>query len=216
MALPALVMMNRASTAAWTGTLALPGTLALAAAGWVVSVWQMNGMNMGPATELGSIGFFAAVWVAMMAGMMLPGTAPALVRHVRASRSVLAGPLFVGGYLAVWALVGVAVYAVYRPHESLAAGVGVIVAGLYELTPLKRHFRRRCRQSAGSGTEFGLCCVGSSTGLMLALLALGVMSITWMAAIALVIVAQKLLPATVALDVPLAAAIVGLGIWTIS
>ena len=121
-------------------------------------------------------------------------------------------PLFVGSYLAVWTLVGVAVYALYRPHGSLAAGVVAIAAGVYELTPLKRHFRRRCRESVRSGFEFGLCCVGSSIGLMLMLVALSVMSVTWMSVIAVLVLAQKLLPAKAAIDVPLALAIVGLGI----
>jgi predicted metal-binding membrane protein len=67
-------------------------------------------------------------------------------------------------------------------------------AGVYELTPLKRHFCRRCRECAGSGLGFGLCCVGSSAGLMAMLAALGVMSIGWMAAIAALVIAQELLP----------------------
>ena len=95
----------------------------------------------------------------------------------------------------------------------LAAAAVVIAAGGYELTPLKRHFRRRCRESVRSGFEFGLCCVGSSIGLMLMLVVLGVMSVTWMAVIAVVVLAQKLLPAKAVVDVPLALAIVGLGIW---
>ena len=137
------------------GTAAFTATLGLAAASWVVAVWQMNGMDMGAATELGSFGFFAALWVSMMTAMMLPSAAPAVVRHVRAGRRVLAGALFVCSYLAVWALVGAAVYAVYRPHGAVAAAVVVIAAGVYELTPLKRHFRRRCRESVRSGFEFG-------------------------------------------------------------
>jgi predicted metal-binding membrane protein len=89
----------------------------------------------------------------------------------------------------------------------------VIAAGAYELTPVKRHFRRRCRESARSGIGYGLCCVGSSIGLMLMLLALGVMSIAWMSVIAVVVLAQKLMPARAAIDMPLALAIVGLGVW---
>jgi predicted metal-binding membrane protein len=121
-------------------------------------------------------------------------------------------PLFVGSYLAIWALVGVAVYALYRPHGSVAAGAVVIAAGVYEVTPLKRHFRRRCRDSVRSGWEFGLCCAGSSIGLTLMLVALGVMSIPWMCVIAVLVLAQKLLPAKAAIDVPLALAIIGLGV----
>jgi predicted metal-binding membrane protein len=202
--------MTRARTAATAAALA--ATLGLGAASWVVAVRQMNGMDMGVATGLGSFAFFVALWVSMMAAMMLPGSAPAVLRRAHARGRVRAVPLFVGSYLAVWTLVGVAVYALYRPHGSLVAGAVVIAAGVYEFTPLKRHFRRSCRESVGPGFEFGLYCVGSSIGLMLMLVALGVMSLTWMSVTAVVILAQKLLPAKAAIDVPLALAIVGLGI----
>jgi predicted metal-binding membrane protein len=194
---------------------ALTTTLGLATVSWIVSVRQMNGMDMGVATRLGSFAFFAALWMPMLAAMMLPGAAPAVVKHVRASGRVLAGPLFVASYLALWALVGVAVYAVYRPHGSLAAGLVAIATGLYELTPLKRHFRRRGREKFTSGLDFGLCCVGSSIGLMVMLVAVSIMSVTWMCVIALIVVAQKLFPAKAVIDVPLALAIAGLGVLII-
>jgi predicted metal-binding membrane protein len=201
-------------SAAMTGgsTAALTATLGLAAASWFVAVWQMSGMDMGVATGLGSFGFFVAVWVSMMAAMMLPGAAPAVVRRVHGGGGVPAVSLFVGSYLAVWTLVGLVVYAVYRPHGTAAAGVVVIGAGVYELTPVKQHFRRRCQESVRSGFGFGLCCVGSSIGLMLMLVAVGVMSVTWMAVTAGVVLAQKLLPPRAAIDVPLALAILGLGV----
>jgi predicted metal-binding membrane protein len=191
---------------------ALTGTIGLAVASWVVAVRQMHGMDMGVATRLGSFAFFVALWVSMMAAMMLPGTVPAVSRSARASGRVRAVPLFVGSYLAVWTLVGVAVYAVYRPHGPYAAGAVAIVAGVYEFTPLKQRFRRRCRESVRSGFEFGLYCVGSSIGLMLILLAVGVMSVTWTTVIAVLALAQKVLPAKAAVDVPLALAIVALGV----
>jgi predicted metal-binding membrane protein len=190
---------------------ALTATLTLAAACWVVAVDRMEGMDMGVATELGSVAFFAAAWVPMMAAMMLPGAAPAVVRRARSDRPVLAVPLFLISYLAVWTLVGIAVYALYRPHGSTVAGALTIAAGVYELTPLKRECRRRCRESLGSGLRFGLVCVGSSIGLMVMLVAVGVMSVTWMAIVGVVILAQKLAPPVAAVDVPLALAIVGLG-----
>ena len=92
-----------------------------------------------------------------------PGSAQARSGRRRA-RAV---PAFAGSYLAVWALAGVAVYAPYRPHGTLAAGTVTVAAGVYEVTPLKRHFRRRCRENIGSGLGFGLCCPGSrpKTGL---------------------------------------------------
>jgi predicted metal-binding membrane protein len=191
-------------------------TLGLAAAAWIVAVQRMNGMDMGVATRLGSFTFFVALWVPMMAAMMLPGAAPAVLRSAHASGRLGVVPLFVGSYLAVWALVGIAVYAVYRPHGSLAAGVVAIAAGVYELTPLKQRFRRRCRESSRSGLAFGLDCVGSSIGLMLVLVAVSVMSVTWMCVIAVIVLAQKLLPAKSMIDVPLALAIVGLGILIVA
>jgi predicted metal-binding membrane protein len=150
-----------------------------------------------------------------MAAMMLPGAAPAVLRRAHAGGRVRAVPLFVVSYLAVWTLVGVAVYAVYRPHGYVAAGAIAIAAGVYEFTPLKKHFRRRCRESVRSGFEFGLYCVGSSIGLMLMLVALSVMSVTWMCVIAVLVLDQKLLPAKAAVDVPLALAIVGLGVLVV-
>jgi predicted metal-binding membrane protein len=203
-----------AMTSPGTGTTAavLATTLGLAATAWVVAVRWMSGMDMGGATELGSFAFFVALWTLMMAAMMLPGATPALLRLARAGGRVRAVLLFVGSYLAVWTLVGVAVYAVYRPHGPVAAGTLVIAAGVYELTRLKRDCRRRCRERVRSGVEFGLYCVGSSIGLMVMMVALGVMSVTWMSLIAVLVLAQKLLPARAAVDVPLALAIVGLGI----
>jgi predicted metal-binding membrane protein len=194
---------------------AVTATLGLAAASWVFAVRQMNGMDMGVATPLGSFAFFIGLWTAMMAAMMLPGAAPAVLRRAHAG-GVRAVPVFVASYLAVWTVVGLAVFALYRPHASFAAGLVVIAAGLYELTPLKHHFRRLCRESAGSGFEYGLCCAGSSIGLMLMFVALSVMSVAWMLVIALIVLAQKLLPAKAAIDVPLALSIVGLGILIVT
>jgi predicted metal-binding membrane protein len=210
-ALPAV--MTRATPAATAAALA--ATLGLAAACWLIAARQMNGMDMGTATQLGSFGAFIAVWVAMMAAMMLPGAAPAVLRraHAGGARAV---PLFVGSYLAVWAVAGVVVFAAYRPHGTLAAGAVVIAAAVYEAAPLQRHFRRRCREATGSGLKFGLCCAGSSAGLMAMLVALGVMSITWMAVIALLVLAQKLLRANAAIDLPLALAIAGLGVLIVT
>jgi predicted metal-binding membrane protein len=192
---------------------ALIATLGVAAACWAVALRQMSGMDMGVATQLGSFGFFAGLWVWMMAAMMLPSAAPAAVRQAyRGGRALRAVSTFVGSYLVVWTLVGVAVYALYRPHGSLAAGAAVIAAGSYELTPLKQRFRRRCRASVRSGFRFGFYCVGSSIGLMVMLAALGLMSLLWMSVVAVLVTAQKFLPVKAVVDVSLALAIVALGV----
>ncbi|HUC41259.1 MAG TPA: DUF2182 domain-containing protein [Gemmatimonadales bacterium] len=191
---------------------ALAATLGLAAAAWVVTVRQMHGMDMGVATQLGSLAFFVALWAVMMAAMMLPGLVPAVLRRTHSSGPVRAVVPFVASYLVVWTLVGALLYALYRPHGTWAAGLIVIAAGLYELTRLKQHCRRCCRARTRSGFEFGFYCVGSSIGLMVMLVALGVMSVTWMLVIAALVFVQKLLPARAAIDVPLALAIIALGI----
>lgn len=193
-------------------TAAVTAVLGAAAACWVIAIDQMRGMDMGVATRLGSFGFFTASWVAMMAAMMLPGAVPALLRRTYARGSALAAPVFAMSYIAIWAVVGAAVYGLYRPHGTVAAGVIVIAAGAYELTPVKRHFRRKCHENTCSGLVFGLDCVGSTIGLMAVLVVVGIMSLPWMAVIAAVMVAQKLLPARAIVDVPLAFAIVALGI----
>jgi len=198
----------------------LTATLGLAALAWVVTVRQMHGMDMGVATQLGSFAFFVALWAAMMAAMMLPGLVPAVLRRGRSTGPVRAVVPFVASYLLVWTLVGALLYALYRPHGTTTAGLVVIAAGLYELTRLKQHCRRCCRARArsggGGGFEFGLYCVGSSIGLMVMLVALGVMSVAWMLVIAALVFVQKLLRAKPAIDVPVALAIVAFGILIIT
>jgi|SRR5579863_5364137 len=208
-------MVNVAARRPAAPAIALAVALGLAGACWAVSAWLIHGMDMGVATRPGPFGFFAAMWVTMMAAMMLPGAAPAVARRAAASGTVRAALLFTACYLGVWALAGVAAYALDRPHGALAAGAVVIAAGCYELTAVKRHFRRRCREEAGSGLGYGLCCLGSGIGLMAALVALDVMSLLWMSVAAAVGCAQKLLPARAMVDVPLALALIGLGLVTV-
>ena len=179
---------------------------------WVLAINRMQGMDLGVATSLGSFGFFAISWLLMMAAMMLPGLVPAISRPAREARRLRPAPLFALQYVAVWSVIGVLVYASYRPHGTMTAGLMVIVAGVYELTSIKRHFRRRCLETAGSGLVLGLSCVGSSIGLMAMFVGLGVMSTTWMAVVAIIVSAQKYLPARTLVDVPLALAMLGLGI----
>src|SRR5262245_47699624 len=112
----------------------LVAVLGLAAASWAVAAWLMSGMDMGVATRPGGFWFFAAAWVTMMAAMMLPGAAPAVTRNTRLTGTARAAVLFTASYLAIWAVAGVVAYPLDRPHGTLAAGVVVIAAGIYELT----------------------------------------------------------------------------------
>jgi predicted metal-binding membrane protein len=162
-------------------------------------------MDMGMRMGAGS--------VPLMALMMLPSAVPAIVRSARAGDGgVLDAPFFAGSYLGVWALFALLTLLLYRPLGAVAAGALVVSAGLYELTPLKRECRRRCREPVSSGVRFGGYCFGSSIGLMVALVVLNPMSAALMCAVAAVVLFQKLAPPHPALDVPLAIAIVAVGI----
>lgn len=205
-------MVNLASRRADAPTIVLAATLAFAAACWVATGKLVQSMATGAMSGPGPFGAFAVAWVVMMAAMMLPGAAPAIARRARTGGRFRAAALFAGAYLAVWALTGVVAYTVDRPHDTTVTGAVVIAAGVYELTPAKRYFRRRCREDTHSGWDYGLCCVGSCVGLMGMLVALGAMSLTWMAVTAVLTCVQKLLAADAVIDVPVAAAIIGLGV----
>jgi hypothetical protein len=126
----------------------------------------------------------SASWAPMMAAMMLPGALPAIARSNRA-------PLFAGSYLVVWTLAGLAVYALYMPPAPAVAAALIAAALLYELAPWTRAFRRRCRQERRSGARYGGWCVGSSLGLMAALVALNPMSFPLMCAAGAIALIQK-------------------------
>jgi predicted metal-binding membrane protein len=141
--------------------------LLVAGAGWVVTDARMDGMDHGPGTDLGGLGWFAVIWVTMMAAMMLPSAAPAVLsferiqeRNGAPGRAEPRGAtgLFVAGYLLSWAAAGVVAYAAIEGVRSLDLGFlawdragpyvagGVILAGaLYQLTPLKDSCLRHCR-----------------------------------------------------------------------
>jgi predicted metal-binding membrane protein len=133
-------------------------------------------------------------WAPMMAAMMLPGAAPAIVRHARRREGVLVAPLFTGSYFAIWLLVGLGVWLLYRPPSTVAAAALIGAGAVYELSPLKRECRRRCRGRLRSGTRLGVACVGSSLGLMAVLVALDPMSLPLMVAVCAIASLQKEIP----------------------
>ena len=217
---------NRLSAPTATAVWPVLVLLAVAAGCWAVTVARMEGLDMGPGTDLGGLGWFVVVWVTMMAAMMLPSLSPMAVASMRDAgrgkgRSTAEALVFAAGYLLAWAGFGVLAYAVVEWVRALELGLldwdragryvagGIIVAAaLYELSAPKRSCLRRCRDSrllrrrpGGTGAllmgvEQGGFCVGCSGALMVALFALGVMSIAWMLAIAVLISFEKLLPWT--------------------
>ena len=196
-------------------------------------------MDAGPGTDLGALSWYLGIWVTMTAAMMLPSAAPAVSLCARARGDAQAGA-FVAGYLIAWTLYGLAAYAVYRgvraaspsflawdEHGPWVAGGALAAAGLYQLTPLKSACLRHCRSplhflmrgrtgvlgAVWMGIEHGAICVGCCLGLMLALFALGVMSLFWMGAAGVAILIEKAMPGGEAFARALALVLVGLGIW---
>lgn len=197
---------------------------ALTAVAWWSTVERMAGMEAGPGTDLGALGWFVGVWVVMMAAMMFPSVAPTVALYTRMTRrrGLSRSLLFTSAYLLVWAAAGVGAYGLFRLGRGvlgselawnaggrwLAGGV-LAIAALYELTPLKYVCLEKCRSPLGfllgswrdgrrgaleMGARHAVWCVGCCWALMAALFALGVMSLVWMALVAALITFEKTLP----------------------
>jgi predicted metal-binding membrane protein len=211
--------------AAIRGRLGLVALLvALAGLAWWWTAERMAGMDAGPGTDLGTLGWFVGVWVVMMAAMMFPSVSPTVALYARMTRRRgLTRPLlFTGAYLLVWAAAGLAAYGVfYLGRRWLGAELawdaggrwfagGVLaVAAVYELTPLKDVCLAKCRSPLGfllgawrdgksgavqMGGRHAAWCVGCCWALMAALFALGVMSLAWMAMVGALIALEKTFP----------------------
>jgi len=139
----------------------------LALVGWAVTDDRMQGMDAGPGTDLGTLGFYVTAWVVMMAAMMFPSIWPMVVMYQRVQRGraeqgreapLGATTLFVSGYLITWTAAGLVGYAVFETARSVSidafswdrggpylAGGIIVAAAAYQLTPLKDVCLRKCR-----------------------------------------------------------------------
>jgi predicted metal-binding membrane protein len=223
--------------------------LALALVGWTVTDERMHDMDAGPGTELGTLGFFVTAWVVMMAAMMFPSIWPMVTMYGRVQQGkrergqevpIGATALFVSGYLVTWTAAGLIGYGIFEAAQGLSidafswdrggpylAGGVIVVAAVYQLTPLKDACLSKCRSplmfiltrwqpgrlgALRMGIEHGGWCVGCCWALMAALFALGVMSVGWMVFIAALIATEKLLPWKAIANRGIAVALVALGI----
>jgi predicted metal-binding membrane protein len=148
--------------------LGLIGTLLLlAAVAWFVTDDRMAGMDMGPGTDPGTLGFWVSAWVVMMAAMMFPSISPMVLMHVRIQEGKRrkgqeaafgATALFVAGYLLVWSAAGLIGYALLSLGHELSpgflawdeagpyvAGAVIFAAAIYQLSPLKDVCLTKCR-----------------------------------------------------------------------
>ncbi len=193
---------------------------------------DMDSMSMGMPSDLmdvsgwaASLPLFVTMWVVMMVAMMFPAVSPVVLLFDRwrrgRQRSVATTIAFVAGYLIIWSVAGVFAFAaivaldLQIDSSTTAVRVGgavLVVAGIYQLTPLKSVCLTQCRsplslimehaQLLGEGVrgplqvgiKHGGWCIGCCWALMAVLIALGVMHLGWMAAVATVILAEKILP----------------------
>ena len=203
-------------------TLVIAALLGCAAAAWLVTAQQAASMaGMGGMAMLGA-GLFLVTWVVMMVAMMFPTVVPMVLTHAGVVRSRGEGMVqtvaFVVGYLVVWTAAGLVPLGVVQLlGSSIAApvdgwlprlgGAIVLLAGMYQLTPLKNACLRACRSPLGfvrthdlgdgssaaarAGISHGLDCLGSSWALMALLAVLGLMNLLWMAVVSAVIFLEK-------------------------
>lgn len=238
----------------------LPALLALSAVAWLVTSQLADpDMRLGILTGTGggsmaeaampfdrllAVSLFMATWTLMMVAMMFPAVAPVVMMFDRWAqskarpRSVTAA--FLGGYLAVWSVIGFAAYAVVvalqalvpagDPNAERVGGALLAAAGLYEMTPLKDLCLRHCRSAMGIvmqyadrladghrgpfrvGLVHGLYCVGCCWSLMVVLVLLGMMNLVWMGLVASVIFAEKVLPGGVLLSRITGIVLIGVGL----
>ncbi len=196
------------AAAAWSVTLVLarnmgngPGTMGLALLPFL-GFWVV----MMSAMMLPSVAPVAVLWT-----RLIGGASAGFGRVVRMS-------LFLSGYLMVWVAFGVVAFAslagagrllTASPTAAKWLGAAIfITAGIYQVTPWKDWCLRRCRSPIGAlmyyigfkgrsrdarvGLHHGVTCAGCCWGLMILLIAVGVMNVAVMAALTVVIFAEKL------------------------
>jgi predicted metal-binding membrane protein len=191
--------------------------LAVAAGAWAGTIVLARGMGGMTGTMGLGLGAFAAVWTLMMAAMMLPSVAPTASRYARAVQTNRTARIagLAAGYLAVWAAAGLPAYALARlagwltgrhPGAAHVLAVAVFAAcGVYQLTRLKDRCLAHCRaplpqQYAShrgrfrdllAGVHHGAYCLGCCWGLMVILVAVGVMNVAAMVGLAAVVLVEK-------------------------
>ena len=205
--------------------------LVLAAISWALLIWQsmtMSNQAMGLTMGMSAI-VFIAIWIVMMVAMMFPTAAPMILMFTKIytgkrqqEQAFVPTWVFVSAYLLVWSLCGVVAYPLAVLIEQLAAqsmwlmenaarlaGVVLVVAGLYQLSPLKDICLSKCRTplqfilsswrdgyggAFRMGLEHGAYCLGCCWLLFVILFPLGIMNIAVMALLTALIYAEKALP----------------------
>jgi predicted metal-binding membrane protein len=218
-------------------------TGAVAAVAWVIVVGHMNRMDVmgGGLSALPSfVGIWTVMMAAMMLPSAVPVVAAVARASSLRDRGPTAPALLAAVYILVWGAFGGAVYVVrevlaaagppvsWQHSPSVLAGVAITVGGLYALTPLKRACQANCRAlsraielpesgvlraALACAASYSGRCVGSSVGLMVALLAVGLTSITCMVIVSLIVFIEKVVPLHPRIDTAIALLLVAFGAW---
>jgi predicted metal-binding membrane protein len=228
--------------------------LLLTVLAWITTVQQSEGMGMGLITMSMTMGqplsiqgaaLYIVLWGVMMIAMMFPALAPTAIlfatinRQKQHSQTYTPAWLFVAGYAALWTFTGSIAYAgdiaiqslpellpFLRLNSSIIGGATLVVAGLYQLTPLKDLCLSKCRSPLGfllnswqngrwgafnMGLLHGAYCLGCCWSLMAVLFVVGTMNLVWMAILSLIIFFEKILVHGVAISKVAGAALIGAG-----
>ena len=199
----------------------LAGLVVVIALAWA---WIISGAGMGMAMgwSLERLFLTLAMWWVMMVAMMVPAAAPTVLLYARSARPPHSGA-FLAGYLLCWLGFSIGAVALQfaleaagrLAHMEMAlsspwmAGAVLVAAGIYQFTPLKGACLAHCRSPAHwlsrnyrpgplgalrMGLAHGAYCLGCCWMLMLLLFVVGIMNLVWIAALTLVVAAEKLLP----------------------
>lgn len=239
----------------WTRTTVWLALLLLSAIAWMIILQQtrmIGSMNQGMAAmDAGPVSLllFLPLWISMMVAMMFPSVAPvvllfAAINTKRRAASQPATPtwVFLTGYLLVWSLFGIGAYLLslvvpalgmmavgLRMDNPVAAGIVLMLAGLYQLTPLKQVCLHHCRSPLGvilhgwrdgrggafrMGFEHGAYCLGCCWGLMLVLFVVGLMNLVWMVLLTVAIFVEKVFPQGQLISKLIALALMLFGLFT--
>ena len=183
---------------------------------------SMEAMSGARISTMGGFVPFVLGWTAMMVAMMIPATLPLILLYRIVSRQRLSPIQARGGiaalllgYIAVWAVAGLPVYLYALTAEAAGSyaivlpAVLLVIGGVYQFTSLKRSCHARCSSplfflmqkwkpgTAGAlrlGVLHGIDCLGCCAGLMVGLVALGMMNLALVFTVALIIFAEKTLP----------------------
>jgi predicted metal-binding membrane protein len=212
------------------GVVVLAWGYLLLGAGPDASMASMGDAMMPTPWTRATFGITAVMWIAMMVAMMLPSAAPMILLFavIDRKREGAVAPLgmtalFALAYLTIWAGFSIATTVVQwglqqamllspamATGSTALTGILLLLAGIYQLTPLKQACLRQCRSpldfltrnwrsgKVGAfrmGLRHGVFCIGCCWAMMALLFVGGVMNLLWVAALAAFVLAERLLPA---------------------